>query len=224
MLTRLVMSIILMTERIAVDTMLNSAVRFKPSLQTTSQICGAKFPQVREGQLGAVTVRDGVVVAEGSDDTKNLILVGEGRSAASSLPPPSPVGESVESAPRATPGSLKRTFLLAALLANFALWGTLATLKALAPKLGAALGIEVEQTGVLLFSAFAATFGMLGLNKLPKPHHPIFNAAAGQRASQDKFLLCIEASDPLFDKDKVTEFMNTLNAESVEYIETSEGY
>ena len=76
----------------------------------------------------------------------------------------------------------------------------------------------------ILFSAFAATFGMLALNKLPKPHHPIFNAEAGQRASQDRFLLCIEASDPLWDKDKVTEFMNTLNAESVEYVETSEGY
>lgn len=76
----------------------------------------------------------------------------------------------------------------------------------------------------ILFSAFAATFGMLALNKLPQPHHPIFNAASAQRASQDRFLLCIEATDPLFDKDKVTEFMNTLDAESVEYLETSEGY
>lgn len=76
----------------------------------------------------------------------------------------------------------------------------------------------------ILFSAFAATFGMLALNKLPKLHHPIFNAAVGQRVSQDRFLLCIEAHDPLFDKDDVTDFMNTLDAESVEYIETSEGY
>jgi hypothetical protein len=76
----------------------------------------------------------------------------------------------------------------------------------------------------ILFSAFAATFGMLALNKLPKPHHPIFNSAAGVRASQDRFVLCIEATDPQFDRDKVTRFMETLGADSVEYVETSEGY
>lgn len=76
----------------------------------------------------------------------------------------------------------------------------------------------------ILFAAFAATFGMLALNKLPQPHHPIFNAAAGVRASQDRFVLCIEATDPLFDRAKVEQFMNTLGAETVEYVETSEGY
>jgi hypothetical protein len=45
-----------------------------------AQICGAEFAQVRESQLGDVTVHDGVLVAEsGSDETKNFILVGEGR-------------------------------------------------------------------------------------------------------------------------------------------------
>lgn len=76
----------------------------------------------------------------------------------------------------------------------------------------------------ILFSAFAATFGMLALNGLPRPHHPIFNSEAGQRASQDVFALCIEASDPLFDKDKVKSFMDSLGADKVEYVETSEGY
>ncbi len=76
----------------------------------------------------------------------------------------------------------------------------------------------------ILFSAFAATFGMFALNGLPKPHHPIFNAKVGQRISQDRFLLCIEASDPNFDVDDVTRFMETLSPESVEYIQTSEGY
>jgi hypothetical protein len=76
----------------------------------------------------------------------------------------------------------------------------------------------------ILFAAFAATFGMLALNKLPKPHHPIFNSEGGQRASQDRFALCIEASDPQFDSERVREFMESLGAVQVEYVETSEGY
>lgn len=76
----------------------------------------------------------------------------------------------------------------------------------------------------ILFSAFAATFGMLALNGLPKPHHPLFNAEAGPRASQDRFLLCIEADDPQFDRDRTVAFMDGLGADSVEYVESSEGY
>jgi hypothetical protein len=76
----------------------------------------------------------------------------------------------------------------------------------------------------ILFAAFAATFGMLALNGLPKPHHPIFNSEAGQRASQDRFVLCIEATDPQFEREKVRAFMEGLGATSVEYVETSEGY
>lgn len=76
----------------------------------------------------------------------------------------------------------------------------------------------------ILFAAFAATFGMIALNGLPKPHHPIFNASTGERASQDRFLLCVEATDPQFDRDAVQRFMETLGAEKVEYVETSEGY
>ena len=76
----------------------------------------------------------------------------------------------------------------------------------------------------ILFSAFAATFGMMALNQLPKPHHPVFNSAAVQRASQDRFVLCIEATDPQFERERVRQFMDGLGADSVEYIETTEGY
>jgi hypothetical protein len=76
----------------------------------------------------------------------------------------------------------------------------------------------------ILFASFAATFGMLALNGLPKPHHPIFNSEAGIRASQDKYVLCIEAADPQFDRARVEQFLGSLGAESVEYVETSEGY
>ncbi|MBS1724138.1 MAG: DUF3341 domain-containing protein [Armatimonadetes bacterium] len=76
----------------------------------------------------------------------------------------------------------------------------------------------------ILFAAFGATFGMIALNGLPKPHQPIFNAEAVNRASTDRFVLCIEAKDPSFDERKVTDFLNKLGPEEVETVMTSEGY
>jgi len=76
----------------------------------------------------------------------------------------------------------------------------------------------------ILFAAFGAVMGMLALNKLPRPHQPIFNAACMARASSDRFILCIEATDPRYDEDKTMRFMESLNALSVERIRTSEGY
>lgn len=76
----------------------------------------------------------------------------------------------------------------------------------------------------ILFAAFGATFGMLGLSGLPKPHQPIFNANAMARASQDRFVLCIEAKDPLWDEGKVKDFLDGQSPEEVEVVMTSEGY
>jgi len=55
----------------------------------------------------------------------------------------------------------------------------------------------------VLFGALGAFLGMLVLNGLPEPHHPIFNAKFFQLASQDRFFLCIKASDPNFDEERV---------------------
>lgn len=59
-------------------------------------------------------------------------------------------------APVDRPRAEKRAFLLAGLVANFVLWGSLATVKALAPKLGEALGLDAFQTGALVFAALVA--------------------------------------------------------------------
>jgi hypothetical protein len=51
----------------------------------------------------------------------------------------------------------------------------------------------------ILFSAFAAVFGMFGRNGLPQPYHPVFNTPEFAKATTDGFFLAIEAGDPKYD-------------------------
>ena len=67
---------------------------------------------------------------------------------------------------------------------------------------------------VLGASTFAV-FGMLALNKLPQPHHPLFNLARFKHASIDKFFLCIEAHDPKFHLEETARFLQSVNAQHV---------
>jgi Alternative complex III, ActD subunit len=67
----------------------------------------------------------------------------------------------------------------------------------------------------VLVAAIAAVVGMLALNGLPQPHHPVFNAPRFGLASQDKFFLLVEASDPKFDADRVRSFLAGLHPREV---------
>jgi ActD protein len=67
----------------------------------------------------------------------------------------------------------------------------------------------------ILFAAFAAVFGMLALNGLPMPYHPVFNVQRFDQASRDKFFLVIQARDPKFDFDKVWDFLETQHPREV---------
>jgi hypothetical protein len=73
--------------------------------------------------------------------------------------------------------------------------------------------ITFEMT--ILFSALAAVFGLLGLCGLPMPYHPVFNVPRFALASRNRFFLCIEATDPLFDRKKTCEFLAKLEASEV---------
>ena len=77
--------------------------------------------------------------------------------------------------------------------------------------------ITFEMT--VLVAAFSAVLGMLVLNKLPQPYHPVFNLPNFAMATRDRFFLAIEANDPKFDHAEVVELLKSLNALEVNDVE-----
>lgn len=79
--------------------------------------------------------------------------------------------------------------------------------------------IPVAYETTILLGSFAAVLGMLALNGLPKPYHPIFNTPNFERATTDKFFLSIEATDPKFDLAETKAFLEGLGADRVSEVE-----
>jgi len=72
---------------------------------------------------------------------------------------------------------------------------------------------------MVLLSGFGAVFGMFGLNRLPRFHHPIFRHSTIHRVSDDRFFLSIEATDPKFDSLQTARFLESLGGKHVEIVE-----
>jgi hypothetical protein len=71
----------------------------------------------------------------------------------------------------------------------------------------------------VLCAGLATVFGMLALNRLPTPYHPVFNAPRFELATRNRFFLCINARDPKFDAQKTKEFLQSVQAREVSAIE-----
>jgi hypothetical protein len=67
----------------------------------------------------------------------------------------------------------------------------------------------------ILFASIASVLGLLGLCGLPMPYHPVFNIPRFSAATRDRFFLCIESTDPLFDLEKTSKFLEDMDAKEV---------
>lgn len=67
----------------------------------------------------------------------------------------------------------------------------------------------------ILFAGIAAVFGMLALNGLPMPYHPVFNVPRFAFASKDRFFLIIFSSDKKYDPVDTRRFLESLHPRSL---------
>jgi hypothetical protein len=80
--------------------------------------------------------------------------------------------------------------------------------------------VHVTFALTILCAAFAAVFGMFALNGFPTPYHPVFNVERfTAHASQDRFFVAIEATDPKFDRARTRAFLQSLGAKDINDVE-----
>jgi hypothetical protein len=83
--------------------------------------------------------------------------------------------------------------------------------------LPANIPVAFEMT--ILFSALTTLIGMLALNGLPQLHHPLHTSRLMKRATDDRFVISIEAADPKFDADRTRALLESLGPVEIEAVE-----
>ena len=79
--------------------------------------------------------------------------------------------------------------------------------------------IPVTFETTILVAAFTAVIAMIALNGLPMPYHPVFNVPRFALSTRNRFFLCIEATDPLFDREHTRRFLERLVPRQVSEVE-----
>lgn len=74
----------------------------------------------------------------------------------------------------------------------------------------------------VLGAALSAAIGMLALNRLPKPWHPVFILPEFSRASRDRFFLCIQTKDPQFDREKIRSLLEGFSPVSLREVDLAD--
>jgi hypothetical protein len=71
---------------------------------------------------------------------------------------------------------------------------------------------------MLLMAVTAGFFGLIAKSRLTRLYHPIFAAKGFERASRDRFFICVEARDPRFDASAVRDVFRELGAQEIEEV------
>lgn len=79
--------------------------------------------------------------------------------------------------------------------------------------------VPVTFETTILVAALSAVLGMLALNGLPMPYHPVFNVPRFELATQNRFFFCIEARDPKFHEKETRRFLEQLKAQGIYEVE-----
>ena len=87
------------------------------------------------------------------------------------------------------------------------------------PHFSGPMFIPVTFETTILFAAVGTVVALIVLNRLPQPYHPVFNVPEFERASQDRFFLCVESTDPQYETEGTRSFLQSLGPVKVSEVE-----